>query len=236
MSGRKILKISTLLIISLNHFPVFLFSVNSTVLSQEHPIDPDANLRPVNPAILPRTLKCGPVITTCGHVMHAKCYQTMFDNLVKQQIGKFKRSCQNLLILTKIFVIFFIEEHGLRTNFNINNQEYNCPICQRLSNSVLPISKVVLPGKLGQKSPSSNFKNFKQWQNKMSDLVMNGSQIDTKKKIKFPADDLTKFSLKDQLTILNEKVPIDETLATMSSTFALNVMNVSKISKVISIF
>ena len=30
-------------------------------------------------------LKCGPVITSCGHVMHAKCYQTMFENLVKQQ-------------------------------------------------------------------------------------------------------------------------------------------------------
>ena len=179
------------------------------MLSQEQPIDPDVTLKPVNPAILPRTLKCGPAVTTCGHVMHAKCYQTMFDNLVKQQI----------------------EEHGLRTNFNINNQEYNCPICQRLSNSVLPISKVVLPGKLGQKLPISNVNNFKQWLHKMSDIVLNGCEIDSKKKIKSTADDLTKFSLKEQMKILNEKLPIDDSLAAMSSTFALNCMNVSNILK-----
>ena len=39
-------------------------------------------------------------VTTCGHVMHAKCYQTMFDNLVKQHR----------------------QELGIRHNFNINQQ------------------------------------------------------------------------------------------------------------------
>ena len=61
------------------------FIVNSTVLSQVHPIDPNMTGKFVSRAILPSNLKCGPVITSCGHVMHAKCYQTMFENLVKQQ-------------------------------------------------------------------------------------------------------------------------------------------------------
>ena len=81
-------------------------------MSQVHPIDPDGTGQAICPGILPRTLKCGPTgiiiisnffkrlfkffllkfefslffftVTTCGHVMHSKCYQTMFDNLVKQ--------------------------------------------------------------------------------------------------------------------------------------------------------
>ena len=60
------------------------YVVNSTVLSQVHPIDPDLSNKSVTNGFLPRTLLCGPVVTSCGHVMHAKCYQTMFDNLVKQ--------------------------------------------------------------------------------------------------------------------------------------------------------
>ena len=61
------------------------YIVNSTVLSQVSPIDPNMTGKFVSQAILPSNLKCGPAVTSCGHVMHAKCYQTMFDNLVKQQ-------------------------------------------------------------------------------------------------------------------------------------------------------
>ena len=60
------------------------YIVNSTVLSQIHPIDPDLAGKHVSQGFLPSNLKCGPTVTSCGHVMHAKCYQTMFDNLVKQ--------------------------------------------------------------------------------------------------------------------------------------------------------
>ena len=74
-------------IFSKKYVYVFLFLVNTSVMSQVHPIDPDLRAKQVSAGILPRTLKCGPIVTTCGHVMHAKCYQTMFDNLVKQQLG-----------------------------------------------------------------------------------------------------------------------------------------------------
>ena len=60
------------------------YVINSTVLSQVHPIDPDLSNKFISNGMLPRNLLCGPVVTSCGHVMHAKCYQTMFDNLVKQ--------------------------------------------------------------------------------------------------------------------------------------------------------
>lgn len=30
-------------------------------------------------------LDCGPAITSCGHAMHAKCYQNFVDNLVKKE-------------------------------------------------------------------------------------------------------------------------------------------------------
>ena len=61
------------------------YLVKSTVLSQIHPVDPNLANKSISHGILPRDLKCGPTVTSCGHVMHAKCYQTMFDNLVKHQ-------------------------------------------------------------------------------------------------------------------------------------------------------
>lgn len=61
------------------------YIVNSTVLSRVEPIDPNLTGKCVSVGVLPSNLRCGPSVTSCGHVMHAKCYRTMFDNLVKQQ-------------------------------------------------------------------------------------------------------------------------------------------------------
>ncbi len=46
-------------------------------------VDPDLTNRAVSSDLLPVDLKCGPVVTSCGHVMHSSCYQKFFDNLVR---------------------------------------------------------------------------------------------------------------------------------------------------------
>lgn len=60
------------------------YVVNSCVLSRLSPIDPHLTGRFVFGGVLPCSLKCGPTVTSCGHVMHEKCYRTMFENLSKQ--------------------------------------------------------------------------------------------------------------------------------------------------------
>ena len=132
--------------------------------------------------------------------MHSKCYQTMFDNLVKQHR----------------------QELGIRHNFNINQQEYNCPICQRLSNSVLPISKISV--EISTKKGGEG-KNFSQWLAQMEDIVNNNMEIEKSKKILNLVDDIMKLTLKSK--IIPPNVHMNETLASMSSNFAVNLMSVS---------
>ena len=138
--------------------------------------------------------------------MHSKCYQTMFDNLVKQHR----------------------QELGIRHNFNINQQEYNCPICQRLSNSVLPITKISfeMSTECQQKCHSSReMTKFSQWLAQMEGIVNSNMEIEKSKKILNLVDDIMKLTLKSK--IIPPNVNMNETLASMSSNFALNVMSVS---------
>ena len=64
---------------------------------------------------------CGPHLSTCGHVMHATCYQKFFDSLVQKE----RHNAINLM--------------GKILNFDVSIGEFTCPICERLSNSVLPL-------------------------------------------------------------------------------------------------
>ena len=64
---------------------------------------------------------CGPHLSTCGHAMHATCYQKFFDSLVQKE----RHNAINLM--------------GKILNFDVSIGEFTCPICERLSNSVLPL-------------------------------------------------------------------------------------------------
>jgi E3 ubiquitin-protein ligase UBR2 len=91
----------------------------TTVLSQAAGLD-----RP-QPVVAPHHLfvdrECGPHLSTCGHAMHAPCYQKFFDSLVQKE----RHNAINLL--------------GKIQNFDVSVGEFTCPICERLSNTVLPL-------------------------------------------------------------------------------------------------
>ena len=175
------------------------FVINSTVLSQVHPIDPELSNKSVSNGFLPRNLLCGPVVTSCGHVMHAKCYQSMFDNLVKQHR----------------------EEALTRANYNVNYHEYLCPICQRLSNTVLPLSPPIQQLWLDQ--PASKM-TFAQWINDLEVLALRDISAKPRKRIIDISEEMMNFFVDDHkpLPDLNRNAETNKDLNEMTTNFTYN--------------
>jgi len=99
------------------------FIQKSTVLSYKPAWDGFDSRSPpsVSPHHIPVNKDCGPHVSTCGHAMHATCYQKFFDSLVVKERDR------NNHFMTK------------NMNFDVNNYEFLCPICERLSNTVIPL-------------------------------------------------------------------------------------------------
>lgn len=64
----------------------------------------------------------GPALhtSTCGHVMHSECWQKYFDNVVQKEHRRPYR-------------------HRHPASFDIEKHEFLCPLCECLSNTVLPL-------------------------------------------------------------------------------------------------
>lgn len=91
----------------------------STVLSKNrnrHLEDPDK----YDPLFAPSDLFSAPHTSTCGHVMHADCWQKYLE-----------------LVLTKERRRAIRIRHHL--SFDVDKQEFLCPLCECLSNTVIPI-------------------------------------------------------------------------------------------------
>ena len=97
---------------------------NTTVFSQSR--NSVSGCGEVSDDHLPLSLDCGPTVTGCGHVMHARCYQKLMDTKIKQEMRNRATT-------------------GFRpfSNYDVNENEFLCPICDRLSNSVLPLLQAV---------------------------------------------------------------------------------------------
>jgi len=108
----------------------------STVLSYKPAWDGfDSNSTPaVSPHHLHVSKDCGPHVSTCGHAMHATCYQKFFDSLVVKERDR------TINLMTK------------NMNFDVSNGEFLCPICERISNTVLPLIPSVTQLKKKQSS------------------------------------------------------------------------------------
>ncbi|XP_077283397.1 ubr1 ubiquitin ligase isoform X2 [Arctopsyche grandis] len=61
-----------------------------------------------------------PHASTCGHVMHGHCWQKYYDNVVNKENRRPYRLRQP-------------------APFNVEKQEFLCPLCESLSNTVLPL-------------------------------------------------------------------------------------------------
>lgn len=103
------------------------FIQQSTVLCQTRK-DPDET----NPLFLSSKLGASPHTSTCGHVMHASCWQKYFDNVLSKETRRPYRLRQP-------------------ASFDVEKNEYLCPLCECLSNTVLPL----LPA-LGTIRPTEN--------------------------------------------------------------------------------
>lgn len=78
--------------------------------------DPDG----YDPLLLPADLFCGPHTSTCGHVMHSDCWQKFFDSVLLKERRRPLR-------------------YGRHISFNVDKNEFLCPLCERLSNTVIPM-------------------------------------------------------------------------------------------------
>ena len=91
------------------------FVQQSTVLCQNR-----ENLTEADPLYLSANLGASPHTRTCGHVMHARCWQRYFENVLTKENRRPYRLRQP-------------------SSFDVEKQEYLCPLCECLSNTVLPL-------------------------------------------------------------------------------------------------
>uniref|UniRef100_A0A158Q8Z9 E3 ubiquitin-protein ligase n=1 Tax=Elaeophora elaphi TaxID=1147741 RepID=A0A158Q8Z9_9BILA len=71
---------------------------------------------------IPASLRNGPGASTCGHVMHFNCYKKFSELLKDRDRG---RNRQLMTFNPRVL--------------DVNSGEYLCPLCKRLSNTILPI-------------------------------------------------------------------------------------------------
>lgn len=95
------------------------FVQRSTVLSKDRTktiADPEK----YDPLFMHPDLSCGTHTGSCGHVMHAHCWQRYFDSVQAKE----QRRQQRL---------------RLHTSYDVENGEFLCPLCECLSNTVIPL-------------------------------------------------------------------------------------------------
>ncbi|RZB39562.1 zf-UBR and/or ClpS domain containing protein [Asbolus verrucosus] len=94
------------------------FVQQSTVLCQHKNNEALSNMQ--DPLYLHSNLGPAPHTSTCGHVMHGDCWRKYFDNVM---IREHRRP------------------YRLRhpASFDVDKQEFLCPLCECLSNTVLPL-------------------------------------------------------------------------------------------------
>ncbi|XP_015925189.1 E3 ubiquitin-protein ligase UBR2 [Parasteatoda tepidariorum] len=76
--------------------------------------------RNYDPLLLPADLFWSVHSSTCGHVMHSDCWQKFFDSVVQKEQRRPAR-------------------FGRHTSFDVEKKEFLCPLCERLSNTVIPL-------------------------------------------------------------------------------------------------
>ena len=90
----------------------------STVLSRNRASTPPPSSPSTFP-FLPSSLSSALHTTSCGHVMHATCWQKYFDDVSESERRRYRF------------------RHS--TSFNVEKSEFLCPLCRSLSNSVIPL-------------------------------------------------------------------------------------------------
>ncbi|XP_040839307.1 E3 ubiquitin-protein ligase UBR2 isoform X2 [Ochotona curzoniae] len=126
------------------------FVQRSTVLSKNRSKvieDPEKH----DPLFMHPDLSCGTHTGSCGHVMHAHCWQRYFDSVQAKE----QRRQQRL---------------RLHTSYDVENGEFLCPLCECLSNTVIPL---LLPPRniFNRRLSFSDQPNLTQWIGTVSEQI-----------------------------------------------------------------
>lgn len=129
------------------------FVQQATVLCQNKRIDKLMDIQKHDPLYLHANLGPAPHTSTCGHVMHSECWRKYFDNVLVREHRR---------------------PYRLRhpASFDVDKQEFLCPLCECLSNTVLPLVPAL---SILQPNVSKNDLTFNEWISCIG-LVLNKKQ------------------------------------------------------------
>lgn len=96
------------------------FVQQATVLCQHRNNESLMDITKHDPLYLHANLGPAPHTSTCGHVMHSDCWRKYFENIMVREHRR---------------------PYRLRhpASFDVDKQEFLCPLCECLSNTVLPL-------------------------------------------------------------------------------------------------
>ncbi|KAJ6666943.1 hypothetical protein lerEdw1_018945 [Lerista edwardsae] len=125
------------------------FVQRSTVMSKNRSkVIPDPEK--YDPLFMHPDLSCGTHTGSCGHIMHAHCWQRYFDAVQAKE----QRRQQRLRV---------------HTSYDVENGEFLCPLCECLSNTVIPL--LPSPRSLFHRLDFSGQQNLAQWIRAISQQV-----------------------------------------------------------------
>lgn len=126
-------------------YPAFI--QKSSVLGRYQVTNDVNQLQSLETAIHP-----SPYVSSCGHEMHASCWQEYFNNeLLKEQRRPFRTRNPSI--------------------FNIDKNQFLCPLCRFLSNTVLPLVPPLSSlGDVKTKTVTDSF-TFESWHHLMTNYI-----------------------------------------------------------------
>lgn len=98
----------------------------STVLSKNRERKVNFTEEAVEAIFMPADLYFGPHVSTCGHVMHSDCWQKYFEAVLAKERRRPVR-------------------YGRHVSFDVDKSEFLCPLCECLSNTVIPVVPTLTP-------------------------------------------------------------------------------------------
>lgn len=117
------------------------FVQKSTVLSRSRNSTEEQD-NEQDPLFLTNKLGPAPHTSTCGHVMHSSCWQRYFDNVLAKENRRPYRLRQP-------------------ASFDVEKNEFLCPLCECLNNTVLPLIPAL--GSFQQGSQNIDSLNLDEW-------------------------------------------------------------------------
>ncbi|XP_038072010.1 E3 ubiquitin-protein ligase UBR2-like isoform X2 [Patiria miniata] len=130
-----------------------MFVQRSTVLAQARNKDL-GNPDELDPLFVSAQLTWGVHANTCGHIMHADCWQGYFESLVIKEQRRTFRFRNNL-------------------SYDLTRHQYLCPLCKTIGNTVIPLIPP-LQALLPEEESDTSCSAFQEWLHLIQGMVRSG--------------------------------------------------------------